>query len=164
LLAILLLGMGCRSFSVPPRSASLLLLSRAMSASNPSLTKEVFSFMPVSSEALLRISSSMFSVVLICISMHQPCIYVKGYAIDIGGTRSVASGSSRSFGWVGFVTPRFVSATTKRGPPIALSQLPRIACTRPTFPSSSITLMPCGCVGLLVRMRTTTPADSAPVR
>lgn len=32
-----------------------------------------------------------------------------------------------------------------------------IACTRPTLPSISITLMPCGWVGLLVRMRYTSP-------
>src|SRR4051794_37561361 len=38
------------------------------------------------------------------------------------------------------------------------------ACTRPTLPLSSITLMPCGCVGLLVRMRATTPSVNAPVR
>lgn len=76
-LADLLRGIGCRSLSVPPSSASLLLLSRAIKASKPSLTREVFSLTPVNSEALFSISSSIFSVVLICINMHDLGIHVK---------------------------------------------------------------------------------------
>ncbi len=67
-------------FSLPPNLASLLLLSREIRASNPSLTNDVFSLIPVNSEALLRIFSSMFMVVLICIDMHEICIPVKFFA------------------------------------------------------------------------------------
>lgn len=45
-----------------------------------------------------------------------------------------------------------------------LFQSASISFTRPTCPSSSITFMPCGCVGLFVRSRATTPSVSFPVR
>src|SRR4030042_3861274 len=73
----LLLGMGFRALSDPPSLASRLPLSRAISDSSPSLTSCVFSLIPVSSEAFLRISSLILIVVLICIYMHILCIYVK---------------------------------------------------------------------------------------
>ncbi len=73
---ILLLRTGLREFSEPPSSASLLALSRAIKASRPNLTKDVFSLTPVSLDAFLIMSSSMFNVVLICINMHHMCIYV----------------------------------------------------------------------------------------
>jgi hypothetical protein len=38
---------------------------------------------PVNSEALLRILSSMIIVVLICIDMHIICISVKFFALNI---------------------------------------------------------------------------------
>ncbi len=77
-------GIGWRSFSVPPSFASLLLLSRAISASNPSRTKEVFSLTPVKYDALFSISSSMFNVVLICIDM--PYLYINvNWGERIGG-------------------------------------------------------------------------------
>jgi hypothetical protein len=72
-----LLGIGPRPVSVPASLASRLLLSRAISASNPSLTNWVFSLIPVSSEALFRISSLILIVVLICTYMHNFCICVK---------------------------------------------------------------------------------------
>jgi len=65
-----------RLFSVPPSLASRLLLSRAIKASKPSRTKEVFSLTPVSRDAFSNILSSMLSVVLICINVHYICIYV----------------------------------------------------------------------------------------
>ena len=65
-----------RLFSVPPSLASRLLLSRAIKASKPSRTKEVFSLTPVSRDAFSNILSSMLSVVLICINMHYVCIFV----------------------------------------------------------------------------------------
>jgi len=65
-----------RLFSVPPSLASRLLLSRAIKASKPSRTKEVFSLMPVNRDAFSNILSSMFSVVLICINVHYICILV----------------------------------------------------------------------------------------
>ena len=69
------LGMGRRFFSVPPSLASLLLLSRAIKASKPSRTKDVFSLTPVSRDAFSKILSSMLSVVLICICM--PILYIQ---------------------------------------------------------------------------------------
>jgi len=48
------LEMECNSFSVPPSFASRLLLSRAIRASRPSRTKEVFSLIPVSREAFSK--------------------------------------------------------------------------------------------------------------
>ena len=42
-------------------------------------TREVFSLTPVISDARLRISSSMFNVVLICINMHYMGISCKRY-------------------------------------------------------------------------------------
>jgi hypothetical protein len=68
--------MGQRSFAVPPSLASLLALSRAISASRPILTRAVFYLIPVNSEALPRILSSMLIVVLICIMMPFLCISV----------------------------------------------------------------------------------------
>jgi hypothetical protein len=53
-----------------------LLLSRAIKASKPSRTKEVFSLTPVSRDAFSNILSSMLSVVLICINVHYICIFV----------------------------------------------------------------------------------------
>ena len=75
--AYLRLGTALRLFSVPPSFASRLLLSRAIKASRPSRTKDVFSLMPVNRDAFSNILSSMLSVVLICISMNEMCIYVK---------------------------------------------------------------------------------------
>src|SRR4030066_1698904 len=66
--AILRRGIIFSSFSVPPSFASLLLLSMAINASNPSLTSVVFSLMPVSFETFLIRLSSMFKVVLISAS------------------------------------------------------------------------------------------------
>src|SRR4030043_905891 len=63
--AILRRGIIFSFFSVPPSFASLLLLSIAINASNPSLTSVVFSLMPVSFETFLIRLSSMFKVVLI---------------------------------------------------------------------------------------------------
>ena len=54
-----------------PSLASRLLLSRAIKASKPNRTKEVFSLMPVNRDAFSNILSSMLSVVL----MHQCIIY-----------------------------------------------------------------------------------------
>src|SRR4030042_4024515 len=80
--AILRRGIIFSPFSVPPSFASLLLLSIAMSASNPSFTSVVFSLIPVSFETFLIRLSSMFKVVLIlpsetciCINMHDSCIF-----------------------------------------------------------------------------------------
>lgn len=57
-------------FSVPPKSANRFALSRAISASKPNLTSDVFSSTPVSFIAFFKSSESMLSVVLdICISM-----------------------------------------------------------------------------------------------
>jgi len=44
-------------FSAPPSFAGLLLLSFAMSASNPSLTRDVFALMPVSADAGYQIKA-----------------------------------------------------------------------------------------------------------
>ena len=84
--------MGFNFFSVPPNMASLLLLSRAIKAFKPSLTKEVFSLTPVNFDALPINLSSIFNVVLIinslkcvniciivCIIMYNKCIFVKGF-------------------------------------------------------------------------------------
>ena len=45
-----------------------------MSASSPSFTSDVFSFIPESRAAFLKRSSSMLSVVRICLNMHHSCI------------------------------------------------------------------------------------------
>ena len=86
-LSVLRRGIGNNCFSVPPNVASLLLLSRAINASKPSLTKDVFSVTPVNFEALLSNWSSIFKVVrmtstfeyaiLVCIIMHVKYIHVK---------------------------------------------------------------------------------------
>ena len=70
-------GIGRSVFSVPPRAASLLALSRAMRASSPAWRTEVFSFSPLSRCASRRRSSSRFSVVRICMSMASRCRRVK---------------------------------------------------------------------------------------
>src|SRR3990170_6387083 len=69
--AALLRGGISNFFSVPPRFASLLLLSLAISASSPSLTRKVFSLMPVNFVALSSNLSSMLRVVLINSSVCQ---------------------------------------------------------------------------------------------
>src|SRR5213594_1186861 len=61
-------------FSVPPKAANRRALSRAMSASRPSFTSEVFSCIPESRAAFLKSRSSMFSVVRIWLNMHHSCI------------------------------------------------------------------------------------------
>ncbi len=66
-----------RPRSLPPRAASLLALSRVMSASRPIRTRAVFWVMPVSRPASLSRAVSTLSVVLICIKMHSGCISVK---------------------------------------------------------------------------------------
>src|SRR4030042_4205904 len=63
--ALLRRGIIVSYFSVPPSFESLLLLSMAINASNPSLTRVVFSLMPVSFETFLIKLSSIFKVVLI---------------------------------------------------------------------------------------------------
>jgi hypothetical protein len=60
-----------KPFSVPPNFASRRALSRATSASNPSRTREVFSAIPERRAAFLSNSSSMLSVVLICMILHE---------------------------------------------------------------------------------------------
>ena len=50
------LGIGRRAFSVPPNRASLRLLSRAIKASNPKRTSDVFSSIFVRAEALSKSS------------------------------------------------------------------------------------------------------------
>lgn len=62
---------------MPPSLANRLALSREISDSRPILTRAVFSLTPVSSDALLRIRSSILIVVLICTYMHYLYIYVK---------------------------------------------------------------------------------------
>ena len=68
------LGTGNRLFSVPSSSASLLLLSRAIRASRPSLTRAVFCLIPVKVDARFSRASSILSVVHICYNMHKLCI------------------------------------------------------------------------------------------
>ena len=63
--------------SLPPSCANRLLLSLEIRDCNPSLTKDVFSLIPVKSEAFLRIASSMSNVVLI---VHPP--YAYEYALN----------------------------------------------------------------------------------
>ena len=61
-------------FSVPPRAASLLELSQAISASRPARTTAVFSLMPLRRWASCNRSSSIFRVVLMSMSMASSCI------------------------------------------------------------------------------------------
>ena len=68
------LGTGSRLYSVPSSSASLLLLSRAIRASRPSLTRAVFCLIPVELDALFSRASSILSVVCICYNMYKLCI------------------------------------------------------------------------------------------
>ena len=63
---------GTRSSGIcPPKAASRRAASRSTSASSPIRTSAVFSFSPVYSTASASRDSSMLSVVLICINMHQ---------------------------------------------------------------------------------------------
>lgn len=79
LFAILRRGIGFNFISVPPSSASLLLLSLAINASRPSRTSEVFSLIPVNSDALSSSLSSIFKVVRIVLS---PCKGLKDSAAN----------------------------------------------------------------------------------
>jgi hypothetical protein len=63
-------GIGSSCGWLPPRAARRFAASRAISASSPACTSAVFSSMPVSRLARSIRTSSMISVVLICISMH----------------------------------------------------------------------------------------------
>jgi len=103
------LGIARRFFSVAPSSANRLLDSRAMRASRPSRTRAVFSFTPVSSAARFSVSSWMFSVVLMQMSMHIGGILGKRGA-ELG-TRA------------GHETPR-VKIRPRAGPRAAKSQHP----------------------------------------
>ena len=76
LIRVRLRGVMRSFFSVPASFDNLLLLSWAIRACKPSLTRDVFSLIPVNLEASLSISSSILSVVLIHISMHNICIHV----------------------------------------------------------------------------------------
>ncbi len=80
---------GSRLFSVPPSSARRRALSRAIRASSPSRTRAVFSSTPASLAALRSSVSSIFSVVLICMNMHQVSIHVK---------RAFRTGTGHPFG------------------------------------------------------------------
>lgn len=55
---------------VPPNAARRRAASRAINACNPARMSAVFSLIPVRRVASLMRSSSIFSVLLICISMH----------------------------------------------------------------------------------------------
>ena len=70
-------GIARKRFSVPPRSARRFALSSVIKASSPMWTREVFSFTPVSLDALFSVPSSILRVVLMHIDMHSWCIYVK---------------------------------------------------------------------------------------
>src|ERR1035441_3794550 len=63
--SVLLRGIIFKSFSVPPNPASRFELSLAISACKPSLTREVFSVIPVNLAAFSSKLSSIFSVVQI---------------------------------------------------------------------------------------------------
>src|SRR3990172_3709266 len=78
------IGRRCRS--VPPSAESRRALSLAISASRAARTVAVFSRIPESSWASRKSSSSMFSVVRICISMHLICI-----PVNPGRSRAPAS-------------------------------------------------------------------------
>ena len=69
--------MGRSRRSAPARDARRRALSRAIRASSPRRTSAVFSSTPVSLAAWRSNSSSILSVVLICISMHDLGIRVK---------------------------------------------------------------------------------------
>jgi len=110
-----------RAFSVPPRSARRRALSLAMRASSPRRTREVFSLTPVSWDARWRRESSIFSVVLICITMPQKCISVKikcrpdaaGWSQGSGTYFQPAGGVRRAA-----YAPQIVRATPIRDPTI----------------------------------------------
>ena len=102
---VLLLGTALRDFSEPPSSASLLELSRAINASSPNLTSDVFSFIPVSFDAFLKMSSSMFNVVLICLNMHDRCIYVNDSSVADRGRGTIFHGRDESYA---LRLPRFI--------------------------------------------------------
>lgn len=69
--AVLLRGMAFNCLSVPPSFDSRLALSFAINASRPSLTRVVFSLMPVNSDALSTRVSSMFKVVLMVMHLSS---------------------------------------------------------------------------------------------
>jgi len=83
-------GTALRLFSVPPRAARRLALSRAIKASSPIRTSDVFSATPVNLAALRSRESSMFSVVFIWVSMDIPSILVKGSRERVGVQGSAA--------------------------------------------------------------------------
>jgi hypothetical protein len=70
-------GTGSSRGSVPLNAARRFAASRAINASSPACTSAVFSSIPVRRLARSIRTSSIIKVVLICISMHQPCIQVK---------------------------------------------------------------------------------------
>jgi hypothetical protein len=80
-------GTARRRGSDPPSAANLRALSRAISARSPSCTSAVFSCTPVTPRAFATRSSSRISVVRICISVADQCIFVnhggKAFAIEI---------------------------------------------------------------------------------
>ena len=85
--------MGRKSFSLPPRAASRRALSRAINACSPCRTREVFSSTPVSRAACRINSSSMWMVVLICMSMHDP--YARVSHLSLQQTVTGASSLTR---------------------------------------------------------------------
>lgn len=62
-----------------------------------------------------------------------------------------------------FQTPPLEGIKGEENPPIQ-SNPSKISTTLPTFLSSVMILMPCGCVGALVSMLFTTPSVISPVR
>jgi hypothetical protein len=77
-----------KSFSVPPKAANLLALSLAIRASRPSLTRAVFSLIPVNSAALANNVSSMFKVVLM-MSSDKTQYYMYSYVLIIHLSRGI---------------------------------------------------------------------------
>jgi hypothetical protein len=67
---------------LPPKAANRLALSLAIKASSPARTTAVFSAIPLSRAASLNNVSSIFRVVLICISMHDLCITSQAFGFD----------------------------------------------------------------------------------
>lgn len=103
-------------FSVPAKSARRRALSRAMSASNPSFTSDVFSSTPESRAAFFNKSSSMFKVVRICINMHHLCIcWQDGF---FGGTNGTNATTTRSNGlnMSGYLSSRLLARSIDRSP------------------------------------------------
>jgi hypothetical protein len=75
--------------SLPPSRANLLLLSLEIKDCNPNLTKDVFSLIPVKSEAFLSIASSMINVVL----MACPP-YAYEYALNMHTNQEISISST----------------------------------------------------------------------